>query len=236
MASRRMICAGRGEKHVPWLPRACLPWPFAVPVAMAVVSSAVPAIPRSAPSSPKSHLLRPRWDFGRMISDNKRIEYCCHVTYAARTVAGMLDHITLHVRDVGRSIAFYEHALAPLGYIVKAHHEPTLGFGVDDGTPHSDFYVPRWMMPRSRRRPRISRSSPRTVRPCGVSMPRRSPSAAETTALRDRARIIRGTIPHSCWIRTAITSRPSSTGRDGSKTIADRRCERLLYDCTTASG
>lgn len=27
------------------------------------------------------------------------------------------------------------------GYIVKAHHEPTLGFGVDDGTPHSDFYV-----------------------------------------------------------------------------------------------
>lgn len=76
-----------------------------------------------------------------MISDNKRIEYCCHVTHAARTVAGMLDHITLHVRDVGRSIAFYEHALAPLGYIVKAHHEPTLGFGVDDGTPHSDFYV-----------------------------------------------------------------------------------------------
>ena len=31
--------------------------------------------------------------------------------------------------------------LAPLGYIVKAHHEPTLGFGVDDGTLHSDFYV-----------------------------------------------------------------------------------------------
>lgn len=49
-----------------------------------------------------------------MISDNKRIECCCHVAYAARTVAGMLDHITLHVRDVGRSIAFYEHALAPL--------------------------------------------------------------------------------------------------------------------------
>lgn len=141
MASRRMICAWRGEKHVPWLPRVCLPWPFAVPVAMAVVSSAVSAIPRGAPSSPKSHLLRPRWDFGRMISDNKRIECCCHVAYAARTVAGMLDHITLHVRDVGRSIAFYEHALAPLGYIVKAHHEPTLGFGVDDGTPHSDFYV-----------------------------------------------------------------------------------------------
>ncbi|MBT1175332.1 VOC family protein [Bifidobacterium sp. LC6] len=53
----------------------------------------------------------------------------------------MLDHITLHVQDIERSITFYEKALAPLGYIAKAHHEPTIGFGVDDGTPHSDFYV-----------------------------------------------------------------------------------------------
>ncbi|MCI1650133.1 VOC family protein [Bifidobacterium tibiigranuli] len=53
----------------------------------------------------------------------------------------MIDHMTLHVRDVERSIAFYTVALAPLDYVVKAHHEPTLGFGVDDGTPHSDFYV-----------------------------------------------------------------------------------------------
>ncbi|MCI1210573.1 VOC family protein [Bifidobacterium tibiigranuli] len=53
----------------------------------------------------------------------------------------MIDHMTLHVRDVERSIAFYTAALAPLGYVVKTHHEPTLGFGVDDGTPHSDFYV-----------------------------------------------------------------------------------------------
>ncbi|NMM97928.1 VOC family protein [Bifidobacterium olomucense] len=53
----------------------------------------------------------------------------------------MLDHITLHVRDINRSIEFYQAALAPLGYIAKAHHEPTIGFGMDDGTPHSDFYV-----------------------------------------------------------------------------------------------
>lgn len=53
----------------------------------------------------------------------------------------MLDHLTLKVRDIDRSIAFYTKALAPLGYIAKAHHEPTIGFGVDDGTPHSDFYV-----------------------------------------------------------------------------------------------
>lgn len=53
----------------------------------------------------------------------------------------MLDHITLHASDAKRSIAFYAKALAPLGYIPKAHHEPTIGFGVDDGTPRSDFYV-----------------------------------------------------------------------------------------------
>ncbi|MDU2421177.1 VOC family protein [Bifidobacterium scardovii] len=53
----------------------------------------------------------------------------------------MLDHLTLRVRDIDRSVAFYKRALAPLGYVAKAHHEPTLGFGVDDGTPHSDFYV-----------------------------------------------------------------------------------------------
>lgn len=53
----------------------------------------------------------------------------------------MLDHLTLKVRDIDRSVAFYTQALAPLGYVVKAHHEPTLGFGADDGTPHSDFYL-----------------------------------------------------------------------------------------------
>lgn len=51
----------------------------------------------------------------------------------------MIDHITLHVSNAERSIAFYTKALSPLGYIPKAHHEPTIGFGVDDGTPCSDF-------------------------------------------------------------------------------------------------
>lgn len=53
----------------------------------------------------------------------------------------MLDHITVHASDCARSIAFYEAALRPLGYVAKAHHEPTIGFGVDDGTLHADFYV-----------------------------------------------------------------------------------------------
>ncbi len=53
----------------------------------------------------------------------------------------MIDHITLKARDVAQSIEFYTAALRPLGYIPKAHHEPTIGFGVDDGTSHSDFYV-----------------------------------------------------------------------------------------------
>ena len=53
----------------------------------------------------------------------------------------MLDHITVHASDCAKSIAFYAAALKPLGYVAKAHHEPTIGFGVNDGTPHADFYV-----------------------------------------------------------------------------------------------
>ena len=34
----------------------------------------------------------------------------------------MLDHIKLHVADAGRSKAFYEQALAPLGYRVIRRH------------------------------------------------------------------------------------------------------------------
>ena len=60
---------------------------------------------------------------------------------AQTIVGGMIDHITLKVHDIAASTEFYAKALAPLGYIVKAHYEPTLGFGVDDGTHHSDFYI-----------------------------------------------------------------------------------------------
>lgn len=53
----------------------------------------------------------------------------------------MIDHITLHMSDAEQGIDFYTRALAPLGYIPKVRHERTVGFGVDDGTPRSDFYV-----------------------------------------------------------------------------------------------
>ncbi|WP_300765817.1 VOC family protein [uncultured Bifidobacterium sp.] len=53
----------------------------------------------------------------------------------------MIDHITLRVREVGRSARFYRQALSPLGYVVKVRHGETIGFGVEDGTPRSDFYV-----------------------------------------------------------------------------------------------
>ena len=50
----------------------------------------------------------------------------------------MIDHLKLHVRDVERSRAFYEEALAPLGY--RAMLEPAhgvVGFGAD----RPDFWV-----------------------------------------------------------------------------------------------
>ena len=41
----------------------------------------------------------------------------------------MIDHLTLTVRDVAKSRAFYEKALAPLGYRVLMEFEGMCGFG-----------------------------------------------------------------------------------------------------------
>ncbi|MFO0617949.1 MAG: VOC family protein [Polyangiaceae bacterium] len=42
----------------------------------------------------------------------------------------MLDHISLGVRDLARAGAFYEAALAPLGYVRLFGNERGIGFGV----------------------------------------------------------------------------------------------------------
>ena len=56
-------------------------------------------------------------------------------------IMDMIDHLTLKVRDIQASIDFYSKALAPLGYVAKAHHEPTIGLGAEDDGAHSDFYL-----------------------------------------------------------------------------------------------
>ncbi len=43
----------------------------------------------------------------------------------------MIDHITLHVSDLNRSAAFYEAALAPLGYAVIMRFPGAVGMGVN---------------------------------------------------------------------------------------------------------
>jgi catechol 2,3-dioxygenase-like lactoylglutathione lyase family enzyme len=51
----------------------------------------------------------------------------------------MLDHVGFAVADYARSKAFYEHALAPLGYrLLKEFSGASAGFGRDDGI---EFFV-----------------------------------------------------------------------------------------------
>jgi catechol 2,3-dioxygenase-like lactoylglutathione lyase family enzyme len=43
----------------------------------------------------------------------------------------MFDHISIGVRDIGRSKRFYDAALAPLGYRLLSESEGSLGYGTD---------------------------------------------------------------------------------------------------------
>jgi catechol 2,3-dioxygenase-like lactoylglutathione lyase family enzyme len=55
----------------------------------------------------------------------------------------MLDHVSVNVRDLARSRAFFEDALAPLGYAVAMEIEGGgVGFAGPEG--HPDF----WIVPR----------------------------------------------------------------------------------------
>ncbi len=50
----------------------------------------------------------------------------------------MIDHITVHVSDIARSRAFYEAALAPLGYSVLMAFPQAVGMGV---APKPDLWL-----------------------------------------------------------------------------------------------
>ncbi|CAB3855784.1 hypothetical protein LMG26684_02318 [Achromobacter mucicolens] len=57
----------------------------------------------------------------------------------------MLDHITIHVSDFARSRAFYQSALAALGYVPRKTFETDMGFGAsapaDAGNPGGEFWI-----------------------------------------------------------------------------------------------
>jgi catechol 2,3-dioxygenase-like lactoylglutathione lyase family enzyme len=50
----------------------------------------------------------------------------------------MIDHIGIEVTDVDRSVAFYERALAPLGYKLVMRWEQFAGFGIGS---KPDFWI-----------------------------------------------------------------------------------------------
>ena len=125
----------------------------------------------------------------------------------------MIDHITLHVSNAERSIAFYTKALSPLGYIPKAHHEPTIGFGVDDGTPRSDFYISPMDDPAQQPIPTHIAFRATNEQRYATFMKPRSRQAEWITADPDHVPTIPGITRPSCSTPTAITSKLSQTGR-----------------------
>ena len=121
----------------------------------------------------------------------------------------MLDHVGLEVSDFGRSKAFYEAALEPLGIALLMEFEGaarlrqrgdrTEALLLDLGRGR-----PRSAAPTSHSARRAERSTPST--------PPRSPPAAPTTAPRALARSTTpATTAPSSSTPTATTSRPSTT-------------------------
>jgi catechol 2,3-dioxygenase-like lactoylglutathione lyase family enzyme len=51
----------------------------------------------------------------------------------------VIDHVTLNVRDLDASKAFYVEALRPLGYTLMLDYLEGCGFGAHDGKP--DFFL-----------------------------------------------------------------------------------------------
>jgi catechol 2,3-dioxygenase-like lactoylglutathione lyase family enzyme len=57
----------------------------------------------------------------------------------------MIDHLSLGVRDLAHSRAFYDAILAPLGYRRGFDHDDVAGYGLPGGHPLREQALPFWI-------------------------------------------------------------------------------------------
>ncbi|HXR86325.1 MAG TPA: VOC family protein [Stellaceae bacterium] len=57
----------------------------------------------------------------------------------------VIDHLSLGVRDLARSRAFYDAILAPLGYRRGYDHDEVSGYGLPDEHPLREQGLPFWI-------------------------------------------------------------------------------------------
>ena len=57
----------------------------------------------------------------------------------------VIDHLSLGVRDLARSRAFYDAILAPLGYRRGYDHDDVSGYGLPDEHPLREQGLPFWI-------------------------------------------------------------------------------------------
>jgi catechol 2,3-dioxygenase-like lactoylglutathione lyase family enzyme len=57
----------------------------------------------------------------------------------------MIDHLSLGVRDLASSRAFYDAILAPLGYRRGADHDDVAGYGAPEEHPLGEQALPFWI-------------------------------------------------------------------------------------------
>ena len=125
----------------------------------------------------------------------------------------MIDHVSIKVKDVEQAKAFYEAALAPLGYARGIEYPGGMQLLVE-GEPGDVWVAP---LPEGAEAVPTHLAMPL---PWMRSTRRRWPPAARTTGRPARAITIRATTRRSCTTPKATTSRPSFT------TGPSSRCRR----------
>ena len=123
----------------------------------------------------------------------------------------MIDHVGLGVSNLEQSKAFYQQALAPLGYQLLIERDGSLGFGHNS---KPDFFIhinrplsgPTHVAIASPDRATVHAFHAAGLAPevATTALPAYAPTTTSTT-----------TAPSS-WTRKATTSRPSATGRRSS--------------------
>ena len=140
----------------------------------------------------------------------------------------MIDHFCITVSDLGRSKAFYQATLAPLGYRPILEYGSAVGFGVREGygissDPAGDFWIAEEPGDGTEAASRLQRGLALGCR-CLARSRLLKPAARTMAPQASDRNITNTTTPPSCSTPTVITSKRSIIWRNNRLTPSKFFC------------